>query len=43
MKTLNVYHRGKLVGSIFTEASTGISFKYSDDDVKLLERTWYSS
>ena len=29
----------KLVGSIFTEASTGIIFKYSDDDVKLPERT----
>ena len=38
-KTLIVFHRGKLVGSILDKASTGISFKYSDDDVKLPERT----
>lgn len=31
MKTLNVFHRGKLVGSILDKASTGISFQYSDD------------
>ena len=31
MKTLIVFHRGKLVGSILDKASTGISFQYSDD------------
>ena len=30
-KTLIVFHRGKLVGSILDKASTGISFQYSDD------------
>ena len=31
MKTLIVFYRGKLIGSILDKASTGISFQYSDD------------